>query len=567
MSADSPVAVIFDQNGNAIESVASGSDHYLGVAGIQDVHVSAGNTSSDNILAGESFTGTSDTTFGVVGIQVMIKSDQILSVTVQQSNDETNWDVEDQWLTYPDIGSGRTVQAVGGYFRVVVVNLSPNNTTYMRLTSVLCPQVEAVPRSLTSYGNLKMAQGMVSAYPDEWNFTDVNTQASLRVDWKGSLMARAAVLTDEISFRDDFADGGIDTALTGVLTFIDDVYVVGNSTSFTEEVTIGAYIKLDADASTTFTQVKDVVSDTLLILEENYQGTPDTGAASLAHWMYNSGTGGSIDDAATAVEITTGASAGGHAEIYKNGDYPPFSLMFVASMDQRVENQHAYMGMMDERIMSAEKVAVIAFDGEDDTKVKLLTSHDSADPEETEITLPNGATSDELLVYKLEVHPTKVSLWISDIRVAEHYRHIPGPYDEMFVSCGAYNSGAVSGAGTLTVDVVYFENFNIVDTALSSSGDPLPVVPYKSPTATVSSVEAAVADTALLAANPLRGGATVFNDSTSVLYLKLGTGASNTDFTVRMGARAYYEIPYGYTGAVHGYWASAAGDARITEVQ
>jgi len=35
---------------------------------------------------------------------------------------------------------------------------------------------------------------------------------------------------------------------------------------------------------------------------------------------------------------------------------------------------------------------------------------------------------------------------------------------------------------------------------------------------------------------------------------------------VQMGAGAYYEVPFGYTGALKGIWASATGAARITEL-
>lgn len=81
------------------------------------------------------------------------------------------------------------------------------------------------------------------------------------------------------------------------------------------------------------------------------------------------------------------------------------------------------------------------------------------------------------------------------------------------------------------------------------------------------SVAGAAVDTLILAANSNRLGATVYNDSTAILYLALGTAAaSTTDFTVKMVAGAYYEVPFGYTGMIRGIWASATGSARIGEV-
>lgn len=85
--------------------------------------------------------------------------------------------------------------------------------------------------------------------------------------------------------------------------------------------------------------------------------------------------------------------------------------------------------------------------------------------------------------------------------------------------------------------------------------------------ATVSNVTAAIADTQLVAANANRRGFILFNDSTSVLYMKFGTGASTTSFTVPIAAADYYEMPEPvYAGQINGIWLAANGAARITEL-
>ena len=63
--------------------------------------------------------------------------------------------------------------------------------------------------------------------------------------------------------------------------------------------------------------------------------------------------------------------------------------------------------------------------------------------------------------------------------------------------------------------------------------------------------------------NAARKGATIHNDSTQILYVKFGTTASATSYTVKMVADAYYEVPFGYTGRIDGIWASANGNARV----
>lgn len=96
-------------------------------------------------------------------------------------------------------------------------------------------------------------------------------------------------------------------------------------------------------------------------------------------------------------------------------------------------------------------------------------------------------------------------------------------------------------------------------TAVSTAGD-------TAATGTLSSVASSATSVTLLAANTARRGATVYNDSTAVLYLKLGATASATSFTVQLGAGDYYEVPGRYAGIIDGIWASANGNARITEL-
>lgn len=93
----------------------------------------------------------------------------------------------------------------------------------------------------------------------------------------------------------------------------------------------------------------------------------------------------------------------------------------------------------------------------------------------------------------------------------------------------------------------------------------------KSATATLSNVASSATSVTVLASNAARLGATVANDSTAILYVKFGSTASTTSFTVYMpgtggGTPAYYEVPANYTGIITGIWASATGSARVMEL-
>lgn len=87
-----------------------------------------------------------------------------------------------------------------------------------------------------------------------------------------------------------------------------------------------------------------------------------------------------------------------------------------------------------------------------------------------------------------------------------------------------------------------------------------------STSATVTPVSSSATVVTLQAANGNRRGLMVYNDSTKILFLKLGSVASQTDFSVKMSSQAYFEIPGNYTGIVTGIWASANGFAYITEI-
>lgn len=93
----------------------------------------------------------------------------------------------------------------------------------------------------------------------------------------------------------------------------------------------------------------------------------------------------------------------------------------------------------------------------------------------------------------------------------------------------------------------------------------------RSSTATKANVAGSASSVTLLAANTARRGAIITNDSSAVLYIDLTGGtASTTSYSVVLGGSAAapfegYEVPFGYTGLITGIWASATGNARVTE--
>jgi hypothetical protein len=86
-------------------------------------------------------------------------------------------------------------------------------------------------------------------------------------------------------------------------------------------------------------------------------------------------------------------------------------------------------------------------------------------------------------------------------------------------------------------------------------------------TSTVTSVAGSATSVQLLASTSGRKAAYFYNDSTADCYLKLGTTASTSSFTVKMVSNSFYELPQPcYTGRIDAIWSSATGNIRITEI-
>lgn len=93
------------------------------------------------------------------------------------------------------------------------------------------------------------------------------------------------------------------------------------------------------------------------------------------------------------------------------------------------------------------------------------------------------------------------------------------------------------------------------------------IITASSTTPTVTSVAASATSVSLLALTSTRAGATFYNEpGGAILYLKLGATASTTSYTIQVAPGGYYEVPFKYSGAIDGIWASASGNVRITEL-
>lgn len=88
---------------------------------------------------------------------------------------------------------------------------------------------------------------------------------------------------------------------------------------------------------------------------------------------------------------------------------------------------------------------------------------------------------------------------------------------------------------------------------------------------TVYTVHAATVSTLLLNASPTRKGALIYNDSNSLMYLKLGSNATHSDYSIRVLPNQAYDVPSTHTGDVFAVWGSigagVGGLARVSDIQ
>lgn len=219
--ADSESDVFYARCLNQDDEAILQVDSFLDVTLIkQNVIADSGNSSTDNLDASNSytFTGEATSTLGVVGIQWSLKTDQNATICVDESSDGINWDI-----TYcfdyieSEGGIGETIQATAAYYRIRVVLLREEATTYFRLQSVLCPFATPLPSALTEDRRLKV-EAHVSGQNDNhvWVTERNNFMTARHVRLVGSSFDGGT--KDTTFWTETTANGGTVTQAGGLLT-------------------------------------------------------------------------------------------------------------------------------------------------------------------------------------------------------------------------------------------------------------------------------------------------------------------------------------------------------------
>ena len=173
--------------------------------------------------------GTS--TLGVNAIQIVVTSNKNLTIYVDQGNANNSFQITDTYNYLTTKQFGITVQAVGAYVRVRAKNTTGASAT-ATIDTVLCPIVEALPRSLDASGNLQVALKSIS---DGYGFDVENTpQGEMRtiiptrlvgVSFEGSTL-------DTNFWTTILQNGGTITQANGRLDILTNTTANGSATIF-----------------------------------------------------------------------------------------------------------------------------------------------------------------------------------------------------------------------------------------------------------------------------------------------------------------------------------------------
>lgn len=294
-----------------------------------------------------------------------------------------------------------------------------------------------------------------------------------RIDPDHALVTRGAVLTDEGTFRANFANTSLAVSI-GAVTVSGDV--VTGSGFLASEIHIGDYFRVSGDAESAWVQVASIDTDTKITLDASYVGA-SSGTGERALMCPVTGSGGSIAVASGQATIGSGTTISASTRLQRIVDVAPLVYRARASVSQRIANQTVLIGLQD----SASPVryfARFALDGTVNTVVRCETGRNPTgapsafETETSTITLPNGGTSASMRDYRIEFLAEVVRFFVDGVLVASHVRVVPQQHDEMSATVEVLNGGSAPASSTsVIVDYVTTKNHNKLEVGILSEAD------------------------------------------------------------------------------------------------
>jgi hypothetical protein len=314
----------------------------------------------------------------------------------------------------------------------------------------------------------------------------INTaQRTLNVDESGALVTRSAVLTDEGTFRVNFANTSIAVSIGTVS--ISGRTVTGTGFSTTTDVHLKDYFKLDADGESAWLQIESIDSSTQLTLVSAYVGGT-SGAASRSLMQPTTAAGGTITVASGQCTLASGTTTGARAVVGRQLDYAPLVWRSRLSISQRIANQSTRFGLV-EFAPTARWYARFRAEGTTNTTIVCESARNptvaptGAEIESTTVTLPNGLTTATLTEYRVEMLTESVRFYIAGVLVAEHTRSLPSQHDILGSGILLENTGTAASNTNVVIDYITGKNHNKLEVGVMSDAERIvaavaPLVPF-----------------------------------------------------------------------------------------
>jgi hypothetical protein len=294
-------------------------------------------------------------------------------------------------------------------------------------------------------------------------------------DADGNLMMRGAALTDEGTFRVNFANTSLRVSI-GTCTFTNGSDIVTGTAFNTYDVKAGDYVNIDGHAESTLVQI-DTITPTQIILETPYTGATTTGVASRQIVRSFTGTGATTSVASGAATIAAGTTASAVTVLGRFVDVAPLVYRAGLSISQRIINQTINIGLNDEG-SPTKWFARFQADGTTNTTIKCQTARNPTiaptgnEIQETVVTIPNGLTTATSLEYRVELLTEEVVFYINEIRVARHTRVIPSQYDTMGAGVAVLNGATPPATNTnIILDYITCKNHNKLEIGVMSASE------------------------------------------------------------------------------------------------
>jgi hypothetical protein len=329
-------------------------------------------------------------------------------------------------------------------------------------------------------------EGLGQSWAPGYNRADLGG-GQISVDQGGALVSRSLVLTDEGTFRANFANSSIEVAI-GSCSVSGDV--VTGTFPDTLDVKWGNYFKFDADGESAWTQIASLDSQTEFTLVGPYLGAATSGAASRVNMRPMNAS--AITVASGAATLACGTTADQATGLLRKVDYCPIVFRARLSLSQRIVNQNILAGLREDAA-TPRWFARFRFNGTVATTVIAETGRNptgapsASETQSTTLTIPNGQSTVTAQDLRVEVLADRVAFYIGGMLVAEHVNVIP-QQDDTFACVVECVNGAVAPASNtnIVVDYVTCKNHDAVETALFSDSAKIIAAPAPSKTFTYS---------------------------------------------------------------------------------